>query len=133
MWHKIEVDLPNLGNAANLMGATHIAGAVGALTNTVVKFKSQEQAYRLAAKEDKKMTIRKRWRHCLSELLQLAYCDAPEDVSSIWGALADLPAKTHRATIQSYVNVLLSLGEASKDRFLHQVPVHLFVQHGCQA
>jgi hypothetical protein len=111
MWHKIEVDLPNLGNAAVLMGATHIAGAVGALTNTVVNFKSEEQAYRLAAKEDKKMTVRKRWRHCLSELLKLTHCDAPEDVPAIWGALADLPAKTHRATIQSYVNSMAtSLG-----------------------
>jgi hypothetical protein len=39
MRHKIKMDLPNLGNAAILMGATHIAGDVGVLTNTVVNFK----------------------------------------------------------------------------------------------
>jgi hypothetical protein len=111
MWHKIELDLPNLGNTAVLMGATHIAGAVGALTNTVVNFKSEENAYRLAAKADKKMTVRKKWRHCLSELLKLTHCDAPEDVPPVWEALADIPAKTHRATVQSFVNAMAtSLG-----------------------
>ena len=59
MWHKIEVDPPNLGNTAILMGATYIARAVGTLTNTVINFKSKKQAYHMATKAKKKMTVRK--------------------------------------------------------------------------
>jgi hypothetical protein len=35
-WSKVEVDLPALGNAPVLMGATHIAQSVGNLANQIL-------------------------------------------------------------------------------------------------
>jgi hypothetical protein len=103
-WRKVQADLPHLGQLPVLQGAAQIAGQIGSGINEFVTWRAEESSRRDLEKVEKAGTPRKKWEHCLAELLRLTDCAMPEDLPDIWQKLAKTTSKNLRALIQAEVN-----------------------------
>jgi hypothetical protein len=103
-WRKVQADLPHLGQLPILQGASQIAGQIGSGINEFITWRAEELSRRDLDKAEKAGTPRKKWEHCLAELLRLTGCAAPEDLPDIWHKLAKVTTKNLRALIQAEVN-----------------------------
>jgi hypothetical protein len=105
-WSKVEVDLPALGNAPVLMGATHIAQSVGNLANQILVGQRAEADRREEEKVEKRKTAGKKWEANLQPLLNLTHQTTAETLAPVWHKLAESHTKRERNVIQTAVDAL---------------------------
>lgn len=103
-WGIVSRDLPTLGNAAIHSGAKQISAAIGSGVAAFVDYRQEEAQRRVAAEAAKKGTVRKKYDHCMVELLRLLQVETPEDAPDVWHKLAAGSSKTTRATVQASVS-----------------------------
>lgn len=103
-WGIVSSDLPTLGNAVIHSGAQQISAAIGSGVAAFVDYRQEESERRLAAEAAKKGTVRKKYEHCMVELLRLLQVEAPEDAPDVWHKLASGSSKTTRATVQASIS-----------------------------